>query len=74
MISIEKVLRQTVCAGGMLEWPPGVETLTRVSNLPFSAMLAIAMTEPSMSLNMPTRDKGEYLNVYAVVLTALVYK
>jgi len=44
----------TVCAGGTLEWPPGVETLTLVSKLPFSAMPGIAMMVPPMSRYTPT--------------------
>jgi len=52
---IGKRLHLTVCAGGTLEWPPAVETLTLVSVEPFSAVPTMAMMEPPMSPNMPTR-------------------
>jgi hypothetical protein len=45
----------TVCGGGTLECPPGVETDTLTSIYPFSAMPGIAMMEPSMSPYMPAK-------------------
>ena len=51
----QKNLQLTVCGGGTLEWPPGVETLTLVSTRPFSAMLGIAMTVPPDTITAARR-------------------
>src|SRR6266478_3728988 len=65
IICIGKGLNLTVCAGGTLEWPPTVSTLTLVSVEPFSAVPTMAMTEPPMSPNMPTRAiRVNQSNVY----------
>jgi hypothetical protein len=45
----------TVCGGGTLECPPGVETFTIVSTYPFSAMPGMAIVEPSMSPYEPAK-------------------
>lgn len=40
----------TVCAGGILEWPPAAVTSTRTFRNPFSAIPGEARTDPYCSM------------------------
>ena len=66
----------TVCGGGMLECPPGVETITLVFMRPFSAIAGTAKTEPSISPYAPGESDVEPLADLCQhpALTAFVYK